>query len=392
MEILISLGIILFGLLGVAALLPVGRYDIMVAAKADRGAACARAAMRDIVVRGMLNPRDSQGNQNWNRNDLSPAPTLAMLMGGPVAIDPIGVGQGLPLAFPASSCLATPIQAYRITLGTGLYTGPPLTPVPMPYADALRICRWRDDLQFDVSGERTERPRQDFRLADPTQYGFPATSAKVGFGPAQTDAEKRNLWGTDNAGNAKYGPPEQIAEAEGAYSWLATVSPTSQPGECSVSVVVFYNRALTVDKELACGISLLGGGDVKLGIPASAPAGWVAPSGYSDWPTFSGAVREKLMALKSGEWILLRGLKVLPTTPPTTVYAFKWYRVAALGDFNPAVDATTGFTGERLATLAGPDWDPSFQPPTGTIEVGLFGSVEGGSVVGVYTETVEMAR
>ncbi len=40
-EILICLFIILFGLLGVAALLPVGRYDIMVAARADRGAACA---------------------------------------------------------------------------------------------------------------------------------------------------------------------------------------------------------------------------------------------------------------------------------------------------------------------------------------------------------------
>jgi hypothetical protein len=345
-EILISLFIILFGLLGVAALLPVGRYDIMVAAKADRGAACARAAMRDIVVRGMVNPLDSQGYQNWNRNDLPSPPTLATLTSAPVAIDPIGVGQGLPLGFPASTLNG--IQMYRINLGTGLYQGN--QPVPMPLADALRVFRWRDDLQFDVPAEKTERPQQFFRLQDGTQSS--------GF--AQATALN----------------PIATADPEGAYSWLATVSPSPDPTQCTVSVVVFWNRSLTLDRELACAVEgfALGSGDVVLYVPVSG-----VPPGYD-----SAGVRDKLMALKQGDWVLFRGVK-LPPVVPAPVYAFKWYRVAALGDFT-AVGTTpatgTPCNGYRLATLAGPDWDISFTP-----EVGLFDNV-----VGVYTETVQVGR
>jgi hypothetical protein len=281
----------------------------------------------------------------------------------PVAIDPIGVetqrysGLAFPFFFPATSIYTAPnppIQMYRVTLAA---CGGNLADPNVRLALAERIFRWRDDLQFDMPGERTERPRQQFRLA----------TGAVGFGPLTTAAEI--------AGNPLMNSPEQVAEAEGAYSWMATVMPDqSESGlgllhrKYVVSTVVFYNRDLTLQRELSCGVTPSvvggvqpGGGDFTLFVSASPD---------------SDAVREKLMGLKQGDWILLRGMK----PGPPVVYAFKWYRVAALGEFAPA-------SGSRLVTLAGPDWDTSFGPPTGAIEAGLFDRV-----VGVYTQTVEVDR
>src|SRR5580704_1528722 len=56
-EVLASIGIISIGLLGLASLLPVGLVTIFQATKADRAGNCGRAAMREIVVRRMM---DSQ--------------------------------------------------------------------------------------------------------------------------------------------------------------------------------------------------------------------------------------------------------------------------------------------------------------------------------------------
>jgi hypothetical protein len=224
----------------------------------------------------------------------------------------------------------------------------------MTLARADRVCRWRDDLQFDMSGERTERPRQQF------QYQLAAPN-NIGLGQLDADPAKRGT--------------ELTADPEGAYSWLATVCPTSDPTQFTVSIVVFYNRSVTVDQELACGINLFGGGDGTLYVPTSG-----TPPGYDP-----AAVRERIMALRPGDWILLRGVNAT-----ATVYGFKWYRVAALGDFVAVPTATAN--GSRLVTLAGPDWDPSFVPPptgTGMTEVGLFDNHQ---VVGVYTETVQVGR
>ena len=88
------------------------------------------------------------------------------------------------------------------------------------------------------------------------------------------------------------------------------------------------------------------------------------------------------MELRQGDWILLRGITPFPVPSGVQpVHAFKWYRVAALGDFVPAA-------GSRLVTLAGPDWDPRFLPANGGMtEAGLFDRI-----VGVYTQTVEVDR
>ena len=49
MEVLISIFVLSIGMLGVAALIPVGRFSIVETSKADRGAACGQAAQFNVV-------------------------------------------------------------------------------------------------------------------------------------------------------------------------------------------------------------------------------------------------------------------------------------------------------------------------------------------------------
>ncbi len=58
MEVLISMGVLLVGLVGIAAMIPAGRHEILAGAKADNATAVGRAAFRDLKVRGYLNPRN----------------------------------------------------------------------------------------------------------------------------------------------------------------------------------------------------------------------------------------------------------------------------------------------------------------------------------------------
>src|SRR5687768_639453 len=56
-EVLISMGILAIGLLGVAALFPVGGAFMMRAEEADNGSRIAQAVMNDLVTRGTVNPK-----------------------------------------------------------------------------------------------------------------------------------------------------------------------------------------------------------------------------------------------------------------------------------------------------------------------------------------------
>lgn len=56
LEVLIAIFVLAIGLLGVAALIPVGRFQLEQGAKQDRAAAVGRAAWREVEVRGMLDP------------------------------------------------------------------------------------------------------------------------------------------------------------------------------------------------------------------------------------------------------------------------------------------------------------------------------------------------
>ena len=107
-EVLASIGVLTIGLLSLAALLPVGQVTLFEAIKADRAGTCGRAAMRDVVVRRMLDfhnwydPYQNKfvydpsynGGSNWSKAwyDQSGNPTANLPAS--FIIDPFGATSG----------------------------------------------------------------------------------------------------------------------------------------------------------------------------------------------------------------------------------------------------------------------------------------------------------
>ncbi len=56
LEVLVSMGVMSVGLLGVAALIPLGRMELAEANKMDNAATIGRWAFRDLMVQGYLQP------------------------------------------------------------------------------------------------------------------------------------------------------------------------------------------------------------------------------------------------------------------------------------------------------------------------------------------------
>jgi hypothetical protein len=340
LEVLISIFVLMFGLLGVAALLPVGRFELAEAAKRDRAAVVGRAVLRDIQVRGLIDPFQwyAYYGGSW-QNVPTGEPTLA----GPYfayAIDPSYISRTLADQSAADSAIASyPSPATPVFLGRAFWLPPgmalPTTPAQWRALNEYcnRVCTWHDDLLFQTPDDKAARPYELLRQSDGntnTAAGMPANAI--------------------------------LGESEGNYSWMLTVSPsTSEFGwsaqdrkTFNVSVVVFYKRDMsppgTLDNdgrpsEQPTSVHLLsggiGGGEVE----------------FNATPT---------ILLKKGDWVCLLGT-------PGQGRICNWYRV---------LSTSVAASGKTRATLAGPDWvggDPA-------------NAVIVSNVVGVYCETVEIKR
>ncbi|MEN6405311.1 MAG: hypothetical protein ABFC77_02455, partial [Thermoguttaceae bacterium] len=130
-EVLISVGILSIGLLGVAALIPVGKLAMIETEKSDRTGACGRAALQEVRVRGMCNPDLWQGVVG----------TISVAV-----IDPLGYTTGTAAGqFGATNLGGTSTSPLpRRTLTTTTST-----------ATAEALCRWPDDLSFSRPDEIT---------------------------------------------------------------------------------------------------------------------------------------------------------------------------------------------------------------------------------------------
>jgi type II secretory pathway pseudopilin PulG len=329
LEVLISVFIILIGLCGVAALLPIGRVEIAESIKADRAAACGRAALREIKARRMLDP--TQQPSQTLPPDTTKTPIVPISYTMPFLIDPLGVNHN-----PALGAVA---GMPRITLWNWLPSVMANSnPVVIDPAAARRLFVWQDDLSYATA---------KINPANPT-------------GPRVDDPSARPQAPLDSTGVYFNG----VYPSEGGYSWMAMVMPAATESggiwtyankmTYSVSVVVFSQRdfleqAYAPDTSTSPPMSPmltasgLGGGDV----------------------TISGAL---VPNIRQNQWLLVTG--ELPTGK-----CYAWYRVIAVRAPDP------NLIQKRTVTLAGPDWPSSTANNSVVVMNG---------VAGVYTETVEV--
>lgn len=382
-EVLIAVFVLTFGLMGIAMVIPAGRYLMVEAAKSDRGSACGRAALNDMKIRGWLMP--GQSGVDWVRRDTDGVLRSIFLnglhisYGDAFAIDPLFyaapansgniVVQHFPYRNPNISPATEPetVLMTRVTIASGAAT--------LPFAVADRILTSHDDVVFSTQTDE-DRPRLLALLEN----------GDVGVFPSDNGATLKAI----------------VASNEGKFSWLATVVPVLnytgdfpvyQGGQISemrqtikgigqyeVSIVVFYGRDLycpTAD-ELNSGVETpkersvyaridgggLGGGDVYL------------MSQNRDW-----------LELRKNSWIMLKGREVAFQIGTFAVRrnVFKWYRVVNLDDIveEPSLpNKQPGFG--RFVTLAGPDWQVR-TTPADIAEAAIIDDV-----VGVYTTLVDV--
>ena len=423
LEVLISMFVLSIGLLGVASLMPIGKFAVREATKANQSAAAARAALRQLKVRRMLRPDRWLNYQGlryepttmtnpgaWPDPDDPTAMSVTLsnpLDGGnSVCIDPMFIAAN-QLIFTAPSPLDQ-LGVFLFKLDndpdpTATLPAPRMTrltledlPAPSPPSALLtvadRIFTWQADVVFSRPDDKTLRP-EAMLLKDVT------------------------------SGSAVRG---QFA---GEYSWIATITPAVGEGSLlnlsdrryyDVSVVVFFQRDLQApDKDVNNRSGLppsermvyadflnnsgLGGGDVRLRNPML-PTNSTDPD-QSDFPE-----------VRPGQWIMLSGWVAdvvnteyvdpntsPPADPPVNLgkrAVFKWYRVVSADDlvFEENQFGTSGNPEwYQDVTLAGPDWKvelDSSNPNGGTLDPDAttilptaYATLVRG-VVGVYTKTM----
>jgi len=376
LEVLISIFVLSIGLLGLAALIPVGRFAITEAGIADRSAACGRAGLREVKIREMLD------SSRWVDSALTTqvSPSVAPAPGS-FAIDPLMIAREATNPtidefpyYPNSLTNQPPPpvapRMTRLTLANVLLdpTGAPQVSLPL----AERTFVWQDELLFERPDDKDLRPRRLVR----------ANGVVAGFGPNTPT------------------PVEPLNNAN--YSWLVTVTPAlveanlpvMQKQLYRVSVVVFYKRSFALPSdddpkasERTVTANLLGGGygggDVRLTVN-----------------TQNGSQFAQHLDVKENEWLMLCGSVPYVDAGGGDAQrgVFRWYRVISAGEVyedsnNPALKC-------RDVTLAGPDWDHGwcYNPTVGGTLTDLDGdgviqNAEAAlfdGVVGVYTTLVEL--
>jgi hypothetical protein len=369
LEVLISIFAISIGMMGVAALIPVGQLSVIEATKADRSAAAGRGAMAEVKVRNMLdpqyfvNPFNGQSMAGWLNN------------GSTFVIDPLfstrNATEPKVVRFPydgnwdgskVEAGLPNPLPIPRLTLNTMCGAA------REPLAD--RVFTWRDDLIFDVDvDDPLKRPRQSYLWDTNAVEALPDNYPKIP-GPGDPLRLQPNL--------------------KGDYSWLLTVTPAAtefnsatpptDKRKFDVSVVVIFGRDLSHNPTDARPSERATAGIVGLGYGGG--DGILIAFDKMKEPDAT-----EYLAVRQNEWVMVTGLvKDSRLDSPAGAgngyrRIAKWYRAVAVDEqmeFDKKLDRWT-----RRVTLAGPDWDPACAMPQAVLIRG---------VVGVYTKTIELDR
>jgi len=426
MEVLIAMFVMSVGLLGLAALIPLGRWQIEEAKRIDRGAALGRAAFRDMVSRNYLDLDNwvyctptfgerSVFDNGSNQFRLPPASDTSLRASmrppnAPLVFDPLMVaanaGDSSTLAavstFPyelpgtptalvewsgAPRLARTTLLDVRFGLGgSGGGSGGSSTPNwLMTLASADRYFRAEDDLEFSEPRETGNRkPGRLFSLIQVKgNSGSPYSS--LGNGQSKGDftwfavvaPSRLEALGSVGAlsSSSLYGPRQTT-------QYSVTVVVCHKRNLQSLQDVTYENRSqeLRMRGERRAYFEFLSRADPSMGSSEA----WMTMSGMQ-----SKGEAEEATNLKGGEWVMITARVPTPDTSGDLITHAEWFRVLSVGrGVEPAPNGENAY--RRRVRLTSNTWcfpaASSSGGGGGTLAPGYAVIVHG--VCGVYRKTL----
>ena len=390
-EVLVSMGILVIGLLGVAALFPVGGHYMRTGDVADQAGAIAQAALDDAIVQGHLDPENwlvvefteglgayielISGNGAANgaavsriglRRDLGAANGSVVGVakttgrayrsakyGDAFVIDPLGIGSALSDQTETAALVSNPFRNGVIANfpalvrqirynATGLNGGWG----PWMAADLL----WPVRRATTVHDPARLSAGATFWLNEPAaEEAFTASDDLALVFPENGDDPSRGRWATWR-NSATTQPIPSSRRPRGEYSWLISVSPGSSVArdalatspdahQYDVSVVVFHQRAL--------GVGLNGTREaerlVNARVVSTGTAGGELLLEYlpeTVAPPATPVTESPFEDLRTGQYLMLTGPHPLSTNDRPMLF-LQWYRVLTIEDSGrPLVDSS----------------------------------------------------
>ena len=423
-EVLIAMGILTLGLLGVAAVFPVGSFYMARAEQHDLGSQLAQTAMNDLVTRGMLDPRSwfvmtpgptsaaiGDPNYTFASADGAYAPhntalpiarpnsftrpfvdalsagqtvaksgalpqasipvVLSKQFGSAYVIDPMGVaaiqqtqgasaGNRIMYGFPSAACMAYPTQQTWSYYTNSAWDSWRTTVGPKPPSLPLQLA-W-------------PIRRVTFRQSS-TGYNLDKVMAAE-LCQMKDDLSYDFPNRDDRPATAAYEMSTDktvplVRPWRGDYSWIATVAPSTDEARdripfstesviCDVSVVVLHKRTIPGNFTGATADY------PDLSSPERSVAASVVSTGLNGGELLLRDTGDGLVSgdafknLKSGYFIMLCGPH--PNSSPSAPrFVLLWYQVIAVDSSLGSI--ITDSTKQRLVTLRGPEWP--WQPAPG---------------------------
>ncbi|QDT70802.1 hypothetical protein MalM25_37580 [Planctomycetes bacterium MalM25] len=416
-EVLIAMGILMIGLLGVAAIFPVGGHYMQTGDIADRGGAIAQAALDDAIVRGYLDPESwvvhdindvsidlsdspatldnsiqngafmqlSDGDTGTNNSRLglrqaSVGQTGEMMnssmmgstlrsaaFGDAFVIDPIGLAGALDddqlgsytniVGDPESSF---PTRHFPGFIGPFEFANSQWNPWHSvgAYWPVRRVTPVHSAGVLNSPSFKLQEPlaREFFSAADDLAQHFPVSG----------DDPVRQRWQNWTPGTGDYFASSR--QSQGDYSWIISVAPSSSTARdalvtrpdaypVEVSVVVFHKRTAARGLQATAEAERL----------VTARVATAGPSGGELLLTRRPSVAEggvdpepsPFEDLRAGQYVMVVGPHPLSTNTRPQL-AVRWCRVLNIEDTGqptlPGGQPTLDRDKQILVALRGPDW------------------------------------
>ncbi|WP_145288131.1 type IV pilus modification PilV family protein [Pirellulimonas nuda] len=426
-EVLISMGILALGLLGVAAIFPVGGHYVQAGDTYDSADAVAQAALADAAARGWLNPSNwvacERGDSTLSRptSGATPLPAgqiatkwrtrfalpfdyglqidlargltpaqLNHLNGSAYVIDPLAVANA---ALFSGTNMSSNIQASNIPItarGAGFSSAawaPWTTSVLTWPVHRMSIAT----LDNDNTAPFFEYYPLGKRQAESICISSDDLALEVPDDPARPIQQRLSVFG---------GVAVQ-RQSKGEFSWMLSVAPSSNVErnalaldptafDYEVSAVVFRGRQLGDVSLLRASERVVSARVISRGVGGGELLLERTPTSVSGEPA-----EDPFLQLRKGQYVMLVGPRP-GSTPAAPAVFLAWYRVTAVEvpSNTPIGGLTPNPLTQRIVSLRGPDW-PWFPGAvldltntnqlSNDLRVGIFPGV-----VGVHTRTMRL--